>query len=94
MFFTKMKYFNLVLALFIAFSPATAIRSEVAQENPKAAKQHAVDYAPMISKLKEELPRLMDKSNVPGLAIAIVDGERLVWAEGFGYTNRSNQGHR
>ena len=86
-----MKYFNLVLALFIGFSPATAIRSDVAQDKPKAAKHHSVDYAPIISKLKEELPRLMDKSNVPGLAIAIVDGERLVWAEGFGYTNRSKQ---
>lgn len=29
MFFTKMKYFNLVLALFIAFSPATAISSKL-----------------------------------------------------------------
>jgi CubicO group peptidase (beta-lactamase class C family) len=45
----------------------------------------------LLSFLKEELPGLMAQANVPGLAIAIVDGERLVWAEGFGYTDRSHQ---
>jgi len=91
MLFAKMKYFNLVLALFIASNSALTISPGVAQDNPKPAERYSVDYGPMISTLKEELPGLMDKSNVPGLAIAIVDGERLVWADGFGYTDRSNQ---
>jgi len=32
----------------------------------------------------------MQKHNVKGLSIAIVDGERIVWSEGFGYANVNN----
>jgi CubicO group peptidase (beta-lactamase class C family) len=50
-----------------------------------------VDYSPIIAKLKEQLPQQLVQSNVPGLAIAMVDGDKLIWAEGVGYTDRTNQ---
>src|SRR5262245_44221606 len=80
------------VVLSLAASVGTATRSALGKKLPVLKTNvEPVDYAVVVSKLKEELPGLMDKSNVPGLAIAIVDGERLVWAEGFGYTRRSNQ---
>jgi CubicO group peptidase (beta-lactamase class C family)/tetratricopeptide (TPR) repeat protein len=62
-----------------------------AQEKAAPAVRPTVDYSSIIAQLKERLPEHMAKANVPGLAIALVDGDKLVWAEGFGYTDRTNQ---
>jgi CubicO group peptidase (beta-lactamase class C family) len=45
----------------------------------------------IITKLKEQLPGLIEQRNIPGLAIAMIDREKLVWSEGFGYADRSNK---
>src|SRR5262249_43203237 len=37
------------------------------------------------------LPQQMAQMNVPGLAIALVDGDKLIWAEGFGTTECNGQ---
>jgi CubicO group peptidase (beta-lactamase class C family) len=37
----------------------------------------------------EKIPQMMAQKNVPGLAVALIDGEKLVWAEGFGFTDKS-----
>lgn len=50
-----------------------------------------LDYPAIIAELKEKIPRLMAQRNVPAAAIALIDGERLVWAEGFGFTDRSKK---
>lgn len=50
-----------------------------------------LDYPAVISELKEKMPRLMAQRDIPGAAIALIDGERLVWAEGFGFTDRSKK---
>src|SRR5262245_57579875 len=60
------------------------------QDKSASASQHPLDYPSIIAKLKEQIPPLLKQHNIPGLAIAIVDGEKMVWAEGFGYTDRSN----
>ena len=33
----------------------------------------------------------MTQHDVPGIAIALIDGDRLVWSQGFGYTDRSQR---
>ena len=33
------------------------------------------------------MPETMDKGDVPGAAIALVDGQGVLWAEGFGWTD-------
>ena len=35
-------------------------------------------YGSVIAQLKQELPALMNSSNVPGLSIALIDGQNLV----------------
>src|SRR5262249_47190479 len=63
----------------------------IAQEKAATAVRPAVDYSSIIDQLKKQLPQQMAESNVPGLSIALVDGETLVWAEGFGTTERNSQ---
>jgi len=62
----------------------------IAQEKAPPVRP-TVDYSPIIAKLKEQLPQQMTQMNVPGMAIALVDGATLVWAEGFGATDRDSQ---
>ena len=50
-----------------------------------------IDYPAIIAELKEKIPRLMAQRDIPGAAIALIDGEQLIWAEGFGFTDRSKK---
>ncbi|HSK71582.1 MAG TPA: serine hydrolase [Pyrinomonadaceae bacterium] len=50
-----------------------------------------LDYPAIISELKEKIPPLMSQRDIPGAAIALIDGEQLIWAEGFGFTDRSKK---
>jgi CubicO group peptidase (beta-lactamase class C family) len=63
----------------------------MAQGRAATAYRLPADYAPIIARLKEQLPQQMAQAGVPGLAIALVDGETLVWAEGFGFTDGAHQ---
>ena len=45
------------------------------------------DISLIIEKYRQEIPDRMKTENVPGLAIAVVDGEGVLWAEGFGYSD-------
>lgn len=50
---------------------------------------HATDYAGVRAMLSREIPKVMRASHTVGLSIALVDGERTVWARGFGWANRA-----
>jgi CubicO group peptidase (beta-lactamase class C family) len=84
------KYFYLPIIL-VCISSFGLVCFVIAQENAAPAVRPTIDYSPIIAKLKEQLPQQMAQMNVPGLAIALVDGDKLVWAEGFGTTNRGSQ---
>lgn len=47
------------------------------------------DYSLAIEKIKQTLPIAMAGRDITGASIALVDGDNIVWSEGFGYTNRS-----
>jgi len=97
----KNSAFTLIAVLVLVFgaSAIASIGSDPAvmgrapsqsQDKSSSASQHPLDYPSIIAKIKEQIPPLLKQHNIPGLAIALVDGEKLVWAEGFGYTDRSN----
>ena len=45
------------------------------------------DYQPLEGAISELVRSEMKKYNVQGLSIALVDDQRIVWAEGFGYAD-------
>ena len=51
------------------------------------------DYSQVIAKLQRDLPGLLEKNGVPGAAVALVDDQAVVWACGFGFTDRSVRRH-
>jgi CubicO group peptidase (beta-lactamase class C family) len=44
--------------------------------------------AAVIASYQARIPTLMDRKHIPGLAVALVDGDRVVWQQGFGQTDR------
>jgi CubicO group peptidase (beta-lactamase class C family) len=47
----------------------------------------SADIAGIIEQYRQKIPQRMQQENVPGLAIAVVDDQNILWAEGFGYTD-------
>src|SRR5262245_24537329 len=81
------------LALFFTFisSSVITIPCAVAQVKPLAQTKSQPDYSLLISELREKIPQMMAEKNFPGLAVALIDGDKLVWAEGFGFTDKSKK---
>ncbi len=50
-----------------------------------------VKYNSIIEELREEIEQIVEREKICGLAIALVDDERIVWSEGFGFTDTSKK---
>src|SRR5262245_40734725 len=73
------KFLNVALIICAGMCAAIVCASaqsegQNANGKPAADVRPLVDYSPIIAKLKKQLPQQMVESNVPGLAIALVDG--------------------
>jgi CubicO group peptidase (beta-lactamase class C family) len=51
----------------------------------------AVESLTVIEMYREKIPALMAEQGIPGLAVAVVDENRVLWAEGFGQTGRDRK---
>ncbi|MGY2402058.1 serine hydrolase domain-containing protein [Pseudomonas sp. SDO5271_S396] len=47
------------------------------------------DYSAIIRYLQTRIPREMARQHVPGLSIALVNGQELIWARGFGMADKA-----
>jgi CubicO group peptidase (beta-lactamase class C family) len=67
----------------VAVVASLSIRSPVlrAQSGP------TIDTKATISQLEHDIPDLMKKGGVPGLAIAVIRGGKTTWVHGFGVKN-------
>jgi CubicO group peptidase (beta-lactamase class C family) len=51
------------------------------------SKKLSPDQATIISRLENEIPKLMEKALIPGMSIAVLQDGKLVWNRGFGVKN-------
>ncbi|HEX7974698.1 MAG TPA: serine hydrolase domain-containing protein [Anaerolineales bacterium] len=51
----------------------------------------AESIAGLVAKYRQEISQKMQQDQIPGLAIAVVDDQSVLWAEGFGYTDWDRQ---
>ncbi len=51
----------------------------------------AARHTQLVAKIKDELPRQMEQAKVPGAAIALVDRDGVIWAEGFGFADQEKR---
>jgi CubicO group peptidase (beta-lactamase class C family) len=76
--------FLLILSLVTLGQPARA-------QPPAASALDAMATQAVIDEYRAFIPRVMQKQHIPGMAVAIVDDTRVVWSEGFGYTDWDRQ---
>jgi CubicO group peptidase (beta-lactamase class C family)/D-alanyl-D-alanine dipeptidase len=67
------------LALTLSFAPSGTLADDNAANIPARK-----DYARIVQTLRPFIEREMAEKGLPGLSIAIVDDQQIVWAEGFG----------
>ena len=46
-----------------------------------------LDYSKVINSIRQNLPQSMAANHVRSVAVSLIDGQRLVWAGGFGVTD-------
>lgn len=68
--------------------PVSLVISACGQAPVRPASQTQGDYRYVERYLEWYIPQLMKKHQVPGVSIALVDGEKILWARGFGYADR------
>jgi len=51
----------------------------------------STDYGGVVATLSRDIPRQMKAAHVVGLSIALLDGDRTVWARGFGWADRARR---
>jgi CubicO group peptidase (beta-lactamase class C family) len=56
-----------------------------------AVAEGSTDYGGVVATLSREIPRQLKAAHVVGLSIALVDGDRTVWARGFGWADRARR---
>ena len=57
----------------------------MAQEMPPLKTE--ADNQKLIAELKELVPELMKKADIPGMSIAVIKEGKIIWTEGFGIKN-------
>jgi len=77
---------NLIHA-FIPFLMASFLSSKLPAQNVTT---HP-NYQPLIEKYREVFRKEMEQYHDAGMSIALVDGDSVVWCEGFGYYNAKNK---
>ena len=76
----RLSFFLLILFLMTLGQPVGA-QSFATSALVDLANQSVID------KYRTLIPQVMRKQHIPGMAVAVVDDTRVVWAEGFGYTD-------
>lgn len=79
----------LCILILVSFLPACG--GSAAVSSAAETKVSSASIAGIIDKYRQEIPERMQEQNVPGLAIAVVDDQNILWAEGFGYTDWDRQ---
>ena len=63
-----------------------ATSAAASSPTPSAAGQAGAPT--VIATYRARIPELMAEQDIPGLAVALVDGDGVLWAEGFGHPDR------
>ncbi|MGO9921496.1 MAG: serine hydrolase domain-containing protein [Isosphaeraceae bacterium] len=83
-----------MLSLGLTRLPPTRINGAIAANGSaptRDTRPGQPDYTSVIARLECDLPRLIAENQVPGASMALVDDQTVIWAGGFGFTDRSGK---
>jgi CubicO group peptidase (beta-lactamase class C family) len=75
------------LGLLLATTGGAAASTAPAAARSAPAAAHDAGVAAVIASYQDRIPDLMAQQDIPGLALAVVDGDHVVWQQGFGTTD-------
>ena len=58
---------------------------------PASAQSSQDQWQPVITVMRQRIAHEMDDKQLPALAIALVDDQRIVWSQGFGYQDAAHK---
>lgn len=61
------------------------------QSAPPPTTAAAVDYGSVVRTLRSEIPQIMAEAGVVGATVAVIDGDRVVMSEGFGWADKAHR---
>jgi CubicO group peptidase (beta-lactamase class C family) len=71
-----------------AVAPATPAPNAVTQSIAPSADAASVS---VIARYQQTIPELMREQDIPGLSVAVVDEDHILWAQGFGYGDKASR---
>ncbi len=83
-----------IVSLGLSSQPAAPSRESAAGNGPRPTgdmRAERPDYTSVIESLRRDMPKLLADNHVPGASVALVDDQAVIWAEGFGFTDRSGK---
>lgn len=89
-----MRTISLVLLIPLSSLPASigpVVFARAVVPSHAAPPEQAPALGPIIEGYRQRVRRIMAEQNIPGLAVAVVDDQRVLWSEGFGYTDASRR---
>ena len=90
----KLTFTALIFSLIIVICSISAYKLRLNRyglsplKTPRAELIQRGDYSYLKEFITERIQKRMQQEKVVGLSIALVDNQKLVWAEGFGYQNK------
>ncbi len=81
------KSFFTIITVVVLISFMAGCATVPVPERPEVVRQD--DYSIVKSYASALIGQEMKKNKITGLSIALVDGQRIVWSEGFGYANKA-----
>jgi CubicO group peptidase (beta-lactamase class C family) len=81
----KSRFFLAFLVFITGFLSSCSGRAAISPT--QSAPVTSAIIADVIAKFRQQIPLRMKEQNIPGLAIAVVDDQGILWEEGFGYTD-------
>lgn len=79
-----------IISILIAFF-FTIIMGCSNNSSDSSSSTTGVDYSSTIKETSELINKLMIDNNVTGVSIALVDDQKVVWQNGFGYADKANK---
>lgn len=79
-----------ILSILLLFCHGCSrIDSRLQVEHTKAGIEP--DIPTIFDEYKESIPKLMKKNKIPGLSVAVLDSNSILWSAGFGYTDDTKE---
>lgn len=86
-----MIFYHRSLLVVVLLSLVTSVCADEPKQTKQPAEVKAVDYSPAIDRLQAAIRHEVEQKQLPAFSISLVDGDKMVWAGGFGFQDKDRK---